>query len=117
MRAACTTAGDPQPSTHSRAAASPGMGSASSTASDSARKQPALPSRIQQALLRRGELGATTATVGDQSQDAPAALLADRDSTVTAVAFVAHDPGAQHADRSPDLLVLRLDEEEPLKSA
>src|SRR5215468_824040 len=93
------------------------MGSASSTASDSARKQPALPSRIQQALLRRGELGATAATVGDQSQDAPAALLADRDSTVAAVAFVTHGPGAQHADRSSDLLVRRLDEEEPLKSA
>src|SRR5215467_1284332 len=93
------------------------MGSASSTASDSARKHPALASRIQQALLRRGELCSTAATVGDQSQDAPAALLADRDPAVAGVALVAHDAGAQHADRSSDLLVLRLDEEEPLKSA
>src|SRR5215510_16130695 len=93
------------------------MGSASSTASDSARKPPALPSRIQQALLRGGELCATAATVGDQSQDAPAALLADRDPTVAAVALVAHVVGTQHGDRSSDLLVLRLDEEESLKSA
>src|SRR5215467_789392 len=117
MRAACTTAGDPQPSTHSRAVASPGMGSTSSTASDRARKQPALPSRIQHALLRRGELCSTAATVGDQSQEATAVLLADRDPAVAVVSLVAHVAGAQHADRASDLLVLRLDEEEPLKSA
>src|SRR5262245_23906597 len=93
------------------------MGSASSTASESARKQPALPSRIQQALLRRAELCSTAATVGDQSQGAPAALLADRDPTVAAVALIADVAGTQHRDRSSDLLVRRLDEEEPLKSA
>src|SRR5262249_2797077 len=93
------------------------MGSASSTASASATKQPALPSRIQHALLRRGELCSTAATVGDQSEDARAALLADGDPTVAAVAVVADVAGTQHRNRSSDLLVLRLDEEEPLKSA
>src|SRR5215467_11337831 len=105
MRAACTTAGDPQPSTHSRAAASPGKGSTSSTASDRARKQPALTSRTQQALLRGRELGATATPVADEPEHASAALLVERDAPVAVVALVTDVARGQHADRPPDLLV------------
>src|SRR4030095_3445186 len=111
------TPGDAKPSIQSRAAASPGNGSNSNTPSASAQKQAAPTSGTRRALVRRGELGATAATVGDESQDALAALLVDRDPTVPVGAFVPDVARPEHADRSPDLFVRRLDEEEALKSA
>src|SRR5262249_31204170 len=62
-------------------------------------------------------LRATAAPVADEPEHAPAALLLERDAPVAVVALVADVARAQHADGSPDLLVLRLDEEEPLKNA
>src|SRR5947209_14658574 len=111
------TPGDPRPTRPVRAAASPGTGWKTITASASARKQAALTKRTPRALLRRRELGATTTTVANEAEHALTIFLAEGDPTVAVGAFVPHGARADHADRASDLLVLRLDVQEPLKRA
>src|SRR3989454_10817634 len=112
-RIAARTGGDASASSASRTAASPGTDARVVTASARARKPPAPASRTQRALLRRGELGATAPAVADESEDAPAAPLVERDPAVAVGAFVADSSRGDHADHTSNLSVRRFDVKNP----
>src|SRR5882724_11065714 len=112
-----TTAGEARASSHSRAAASPGTEGRAITATARTRNAPAPASATPSRLFRRRELGATTAIIANEPQHARAASLIERHPTVAVGPFVAGLARADHADRASDLLVLRLDVEEPLIGA
>src|SRR6266850_188772 len=112
-----TTAGEARASSHSRAAASPGTEGRAITATARTRNAPAPASATPSRLFRRRELGATTAIIANEPQHARAATLIERHPTVAVGPFVAGLARADHADRASDLLVLRLDVEEPLIGA
>src|SRR5439155_35548 len=112
-RIAARTGGDASASSASRTAASPGTVARVVTASARTKKPPAPASRTQRELLRRGELGATATAVADESEDAPAAPLVERDPAVAVGAFVADSSRTDHADHTSNLSVRRLDVKDP----
>src|SRR5436853_3428311 len=112
-RIAARTGGAASASSASRTAASPGTDARVVTASARTRKPPAPASRTQRELLRRGELGATATAVADESEDAPAAPLVERDPAVAVGAFVADSSRGDHADHTSNLSVRRFDVEDP----